>query len=127
MAAILNVLKRFLEHRYLPAVLAMGAILVMLPALKTGLGLDDLVQRAVELKPSQLPPRRYETGLPSESSELYTVLCDLFGLRNECSEKAGRFLKLNPVTRTQSVNNEPRPLTPCMTCANPFPCFEPML
>jgi hypothetical protein len=29
--------KRFLEHRYLPAILAIGAILVMLPALKTGL------------------------------------------------------------------------------------------
>jgi len=29
----------------------MGAILVMLPALKTGLFWDDLMQRAVELKP----------------------------------------------------------------------------
>ena len=43
--------KRFLEHRYLPVFLAIGAILVMLPALKTGLVADDLVQRAVELRP----------------------------------------------------------------------------
>ena len=46
---ILVFAKQLLEHRYLPVFLAIGAILVMLPALKTGLMLDDLVQRAVEL------------------------------------------------------------------------------
>jgi len=70
--------KRFLEHRYLPTVLAIGAILVMLPALKTGLMGDDLLQRAVELRPSQLPPRMHETGNPADSGRFSTVLCDLF-------------------------------------------------
>ena len=79
MAAILNVLKRFLEHRYLPAALAIGAILVMLPALKTGLVMDDLPQRAVELRPDQLPPRMQETGNPPDSGSFSTVLFDLFG------------------------------------------------
>src|ERR1039458_2195408 len=83
MATILNVLKRFLEHRHLPAILAIGAILVMLPALKIGLGLDDLMQRAVELKPSQLPPRMHETGNPVDSGSFSTVLCDLFGFSRD--------------------------------------------
>jgi hypothetical protein len=76
---VLDFSKRFLAHRYLPVALAIGAILVMLPALKTGLVLDDLMQRVVELKPSQLPPRMHETGmLPPDSGSLGTVLCDLF-------------------------------------------------
>jgi len=70
--------KKFLEHRHLPAILAMGAILVMLPALKTGLFMDDLPQRAVELKPDQLPPRMHETGNPADSGSFPTVLRDLF-------------------------------------------------
>ena len=78
MAAISNVLKRFLEHRYLPAILAIGAILVMLPALETGLVMDDLPQRAVELRPDQLPPRMHETGNPVDSGSFSTVLRDLF-------------------------------------------------
>jgi hypothetical protein len=78
MTTILNVLKRFLERRYLPAILAIGAILVMLPALKMGLVVDDLPQRAIELKPSQLPPRMHETGNPADSGSLSTVLCGLF-------------------------------------------------
>ena len=82
MATILNILKRFLEHRHLPAILAIGAILVMLPALKTGLILDDLPQRAVELKPGQLPPRMHETGNPADSGSFSTVLRDLFFNRN---------------------------------------------
>ena len=78
MAAILKVLKRFLEHRHLPAALAIGAILVMLPALKIGLVADDLPQRAVELRPDQLPPRMHETGNPEDSGSFSTVLRDLF-------------------------------------------------
>ena len=70
--------KRFLEHRYLPAILAIGAILVMLPALKTGLMADDLVQRAVELRPDQLPARLRDAGIPPDSGSLGTVLRDLF-------------------------------------------------
>jgi hypothetical protein len=64
---VLDFFKRWLEHRYLPAILAIGAILVMLPALKIDLAVDDLMQRAVELKPSQLPPRMYETWIPAVS------------------------------------------------------------
>jgi hypothetical protein len=75
---VLDFSKRFLAHRYLPAILAIGAILVMLPALKTGLVLDDLMQRAVELKPDQLPLRMHETGNPADSGSFSTVLCDLF-------------------------------------------------
>src|ERR1035441_2214180 len=82
MAAILKVLKRFLEHRHLPAALAIGAILVMLPALKIGLVADDLPQRAVELRPGQLPPRMHETGNPEDSGSFSTVLRDLFFTRS---------------------------------------------
>ena len=74
----MDFLKRFLAHRYLPAVLAIGAILVMLPALKTGLVLDDLIQRIVELKPGQLPARMRDTGMSPDSGSLGTVLRDLF-------------------------------------------------
>src|SRR5208283_5038734 len=79
---VLDFLKRFLAHHYLPAILAIGAILVMLPALKTGLFWDDLPQRAVELRPSQLPPRMHETGNPLDSGSFSTVLRDLFFNRN---------------------------------------------
>jgi hypothetical protein len=51
----------------------------MLPALKIGLFADDLPQRAVELRPSQLPARMHETGNPADSGSLLTVVCDLFG------------------------------------------------
>jgi hypothetical protein len=76
---VLDFSKRFLEHRHLPAILAIGAVLVMLPALKTGLFMDDLPQRAVELKPDQLPLRMHETGNPADSGSFSTVLFDLFG------------------------------------------------
>ena len=76
---VLDFLKRFLAHRYLPVVLAIGAIVFMLPALKLGLIADDLPQRAVELRPDQLPPRMQETGNPPDSGRFSTVLFDLFG------------------------------------------------
>jgi hypothetical protein len=74
----LKALKRFLEYRHLPAVLAVGAILVMLPALKMGLLADDLPQRAVALKPSQLPPRLLDAGNPEDSGSFSTVIRDYF-------------------------------------------------
>jgi hypothetical protein len=80
---VLDVSRRFLEHPYLPAVLAIGAVLVMLPALGTGLVMDDLLQRAVELKPSQLPPRMHETGNPLDCGRFSTVVCDLFGFNRD--------------------------------------------
>ena len=75
---MLGFLKKLLEHRHLPAILAIGALLVMLPALKTGLMADDLVQRAVELRPDQLPARLRDAGIPPDSGSLGTVLRDLF-------------------------------------------------
>ena len=75
--------RRWLEHRYLPMFLAIGAIAVMLPALKTGLVADDLMQRSVELRPGQLPPRMEETGIPADSGSFSTVLFDLFGLNRD--------------------------------------------
>jgi hypothetical protein len=75
---VLDFSKRFLSHRYLPTVLAIGAILVMLPALRTGLFWDDLPQRAIELRPSQLPPRMHEIGIPLNSGSFSTVLNNLF-------------------------------------------------
>ncbi|MGA2787321.1 MAG: hypothetical protein ABSF60_07315 [Verrucomicrobiota bacterium] len=50
----------------------------MLPALKTGLMADDLVQRAVELRPDQLPARLRDAGIPPDSGSLGTVLRELF-------------------------------------------------
>jgi hypothetical protein len=81
---MLNFLKRFLAQRQLPILLAIGAILVMLPALKTGLFADDLMQRPLELRPGQLPPRMHDTGmLPPDSGSFSTVLFDLFGLNRD--------------------------------------------
>jgi len=78
---VLDFSKRFLEHRHLPAILAIGAILMMLPALKLGLIADDLPQRMIELRPDQLPPRMNETGMvPPDSGSFSTVLFELFGL-----------------------------------------------
>ncbi len=74
----LNFARNFLTHRHLPALLALGALLVMLPALKLGLVADDLPQRVIALRPDQLPPRVTETGAPADSGSLPTVLNDFF-------------------------------------------------
>jgi hypothetical protein len=70
--------KSVLGHRHLPARLAVGVVLVMLPALKIGLVADDLPQRVVALRPDQLPPRVTETGAPADSGSLPVVLRDFF-------------------------------------------------
>lgn len=75
---ILDFLKRLLGHRCLPAALAIGAIVIMLPALRTGLFLDDLPERAIAIQPSRLPPRICETGNPSDSGSFSTVLREFF-------------------------------------------------
>lgn len=79
---VLDCFRRLLQHHRLPTILAIGAILIMLPALKLGFMLDDLPQRAVELRPDQLPPRIHDTGNPANSGSLSTVLRDLFYNRN---------------------------------------------
>ena len=75
--------KRSLEYRHLPAILALGAALISLPSLKTGLFADDLPQRAIEFPPSQLPPRMTDAGNPANSGSFSTVLFDLFGLNRD--------------------------------------------
>jgi hypothetical protein len=75
---LLNLSKKFLSHRHLPVILAIGAIIVMLPALKIGLVADDLPQRVIALQPDQLPPQIQETGAPAKSGSLPTVLRDFF-------------------------------------------------
>ena len=82
-ARILDFSKRLLAHRHLPTMLVLGAILVMVPALKTGLFADDLMQRAVELRPSQLPARMNKTGNAVDSGSFSTVLFDLFGFNRD--------------------------------------------
>jgi hypothetical protein len=74
------IVKQFLESKHLPVVLAIIAIAIMLPALKTGLMMDDLVQRIPQLEPSQIPQELYRTGLvPKDPGELSTVLSETFG------------------------------------------------
>lgn len=75
-----NLCKQWLEHRYLPLIFALTAVLFMLPALKTGLIADDLMQWTVEMKPSQLPARIQETGVSATTGAFATVMFDLFGL-----------------------------------------------
>jgi hypothetical protein len=70
--------KSLLEYRHLPALLALGAMLLMLPALKTGLFADDWVQWSVEMRPGQLPARLRAAGTQADSGTLRTVLNDLF-------------------------------------------------
>lgn len=80
---LLEMCGRWLVHRRLPLALALGAILVMLPALPLGLVLDDLPQRSVELRPDQLPARMDASGLAANSGSFTTVLLDLFGLSRD--------------------------------------------
>lgn len=75
--------ERWLGHRYVPGVFALVAVVIMLPALNAGLGLDDLVQRTIQLKPTQLSPQIRETGFALRSGTLPAVLNDLFGFRGE--------------------------------------------
>ena len=72
--------KGLLRHRHLPLVLSAAAVIMMLPALKMGLVMDDLGQRIPQLKPSQIPPGLYKTGLvPDDTGKLSTVLFETFG------------------------------------------------
>jgi hypothetical protein len=72
----LNLFQRWLEHPRLPAMLALGAVLVMLPALKLGLVMDDLVQRVIALPPDQVPRRILDMGFPRNSGSFSTVVRD---------------------------------------------------
>ncbi|HWI56724.1 MAG TPA: hypothetical protein VNZ22_05825, partial [Bacillota bacterium] len=62
-------------HPRFPWVLALGAFVLMLPAVPTGLLCDDLIQRPAQFRPADLPPRLLDTGLvPGDSGTLGTVL-----------------------------------------------------
>ena len=74
----LKLFQRCLEYPRLPAMLALGAVLVMLPALKLGLVMDDLPQRMVALPPDRVPPRIHDMGLPFNSGSCSTVVHDFF-------------------------------------------------
>jgi hypothetical protein len=58
--------------------LALGAVLVMLPALNLGLVMDDLPQRMIALPPDRVPPRLHDLGIPLNSGCFSTVVSDFF-------------------------------------------------
>jgi hypothetical protein len=58
--------------------LALGAVLVMLPALNLGLVMDDLPQRMIALPPDRVPPRLHDLGFPLSSGSFSTVVRDYF-------------------------------------------------
>ncbi len=78
--SVAMIVKRLVKSKHLPWILGVAAVVMMLPALKTGLVMDDLVQRIPQLKPSQIPPALYKVGLvPDNTGELSTVLFETFG------------------------------------------------
>jgi hypothetical protein len=81
-----------LRHRFLPLILAVVSFIIMLPAIKSELMMDDLMQRTIQLRPEQLPSGVYDTGVvPVDSGKLSTVLFELFGFsRNRQSIKAAK-------------------------------------
>ena len=81
---LLSAVQGGLAHRFLPVILAVIAFLIMLPAINSGLAMDDLLQRTIQLKPEQIPSRLYNTGMvPEDSGKLSTVLFDLFGFNRK--------------------------------------------
>ena len=58
--------------------LALGAVLVMLPASKLGLVADDLIQRVIALPPDQVPPRIHDMGFPLDTGSFPTVVRDFY-------------------------------------------------
>ena len=85
-------LKQFLKSKHLSWILGVAAVVIMLPALKTGLMTDDLIQRIPQLKPSQIPQGLYQTGaVPDNTGKLSTVLFETFGFsRDRKHWRAGR-------------------------------------
>jgi hypothetical protein len=78
---ILHFIRTPLEHRYIPAVLAVVTVVIMLPALNAGFIQDDLFHRARLLEPSELPERFYDMGLsPPDSGTLSGVLRDMYSI-----------------------------------------------
>src|SRR3974390_1386794 len=57
---VIGWLQHLLEHPWFAVWLGLGAVLLMLPALKAGLFADDLVQRPFQFQLSELPPQMRE-------------------------------------------------------------------
>ncbi len=84
---VIGWLRVLLEHRHLPVALATGAILLMVPAVKTGLMADDLVQRPIQFKADGVASSMAEL-LPHDTGTLYRVLAGLFGSINTPAQLA---------------------------------------
>ncbi|MDI6449763.1 hypothetical protein [Anaerobaca lacustris] len=77
--AMLACTARLLGSRYVPAILAVAAVAVSLPAVGKGLLNDDYMQRATVLGPSPFLDRLAPTGLaPDGPMGLRRVLADLY-------------------------------------------------
>ncbi len=78
--SLITIVKQFASSKYLPWAFALTAALMMLPALKTPLVMDDLLQRIPQLDPSQIPQELHKTGMvPENTGQLSTVMLELFG------------------------------------------------
>ena len=76
---ILTVVKKLLEHRYTPAVLAVIAFAIFLPNINSGFILDDYIQWSILSSPSELPEQLHATGLLYENpGSLSTALFHQF-------------------------------------------------
>ncbi len=72
------VMRRCLENRYAPLIIAGIAALIMLPALNAGLIQDDLFHRIRLVEPSQLPKQLSSTGMiDPNAGSLSTALRDM--------------------------------------------------
>ncbi|MHC4118191.1 MAG: hypothetical protein ACYSWO_11855 [Planctomycetota bacterium] len=60
--------RRVLEHRYMPAVIAALAAVIMLPALNAGFFQDDMVHRLRLVDPSELPEQIHATGMIADDA-----------------------------------------------------------
>ncbi|HUV66668.1 MAG TPA: hypothetical protein VMW24_22465 [Sedimentisphaerales bacterium] len=70
--------RRGMESRYAPAIIAGIAAFIMLPALNAGFIQDDLYHRVRLVQPSELPERLYDTGMiSSDAGTLRAALRDM--------------------------------------------------
>jgi hypothetical protein len=73
-----------LSHRYAPVALAVLALLMFLPNLKSGLLLDDFIHWSILADPSEMPKQLWNTGMVYENpGRLSTALFRQFGIGGE--------------------------------------------
>jgi len=76
--------QRFFEYKYLPAILAVIAFVIMIPALKSGFTLDEYYETAILTDTNQLPQQLLEMDfLPENSGKLSTAIFDMISLGRE--------------------------------------------